>query len=333
MPNAGEDAAPAQELRDAVPGEAVPLMTTEDLRTALRDEAQLCLFLDYDGTLAPIVDQPELAFISDECRATLQSVAATCPVALVSGRSNDKLRAFVQLDGLYLAGSHGVHIVGPYGAPVDGPDPEAMLGVDALAALDAARTELDDELGSIPGYLTENNVYCITAHYRMVAPSEHERVRDAVLAVLARYPVLCHKEGKMVHELRPSIAWDKGKAVEWLLAMLKKAQADGAAGASSSDAAADEPSCPPPALPLLPVYLGDDVADEDAFRAVAAAGGIGIKVADAPLPRSATAATWYVPQTQVVDLLASCVLEASPAKTATASATALPLASAPASAG
>ena len=66
----------------------MPLITTEDLRAALPGEAQLCLFLDYDGTLAPIVDQPELAFISNECRATLQSVAATCPVALVRPRAH-----------------------------------------------------------------------------------------------------------------------------------------------------------------------------------------------------------------------------------------------------
>ena len=68
----------------------------------------------------------------------------------------------------------------------------------------------------------------------------------------------------MVHELRPAIAWNKGTAVEWLLRKL-----DGLRHADDA--------------PLLPIYIGDDVADEDAFKVLVASGGIGIKVADGPV--------------------------------------------------
>ena len=228
----------------------VPNCTKEALCAAIGgSSSRVVIFLDYDGTLAPIVDEPDKAFISEECRAMLRVLATVYPVALVSGRSNDKLKNFVQLEELILAGSHGVHIVGPRGEPIAGPDPEAMVGADALAALDAARTALDAELASIQGYLTEDNVYCISAHYRMVAAEEHERVRAAVHATLARFPSLCHKEGKMVHELRPAIDWNKGKAVEWLLAMMRRRRLGGVEGAADAE------------VQLLPIYLGDDVAD------------------------------------------------------------------------
>ena len=178
---------------------ALPLASHAALEEAC-GSSRIAFFLDYDGTLAPIVDQPDLAFISEECRAALRSLAGAFPVALVSGRSNEKLRAFLEIGGVYLAGSHGVHIVGPHGEAIEGPDPIAMVGADALAALETARAALDVALSDVPGYLTENNLYCISAHYRMVDPSEHERVRDAVLAVLSQHACLCHKAGKMVHE-------------------------------------------------------------------------------------------------------------------------------------
>lgn len=269
------------------------------------------VFLDYDGTLAPIVDQPEKAFISEETRAALTTLAASRPVAIVSGRSNEKLQSFLGLDSLYFAGSHGVNIVGPSGEHVQGPDPEVLVGKEALAALDVARAALDAALGHIPGYLTENNVFCITAHYRMVAPEHHELVRETVERVLAEHSQhLVRKDGKMVHELRPAIAWDKGKAVEWLLKLLRARHRD---SASPSAAAAADGTAPPPAsedaangtaaAQLLPIYLGDDVADEDAFRAVARAGGVGIKVAQGPVRSDVTAATCYLPQSEVCALL------------------------------
>ena len=179
------------------------------LKSALNAELQqrlattdLLLLLDYDGTLAPIVNEPELAFISDETRAVLRTLAGKRPIGIISGRSNERLRTFLQLDQLYLAGSHGIDICGPASEVINGPDPVAMVGQPAITALAMAREALDNALSGIPGYLTENNVYCISAHYRMVDPAAHERVREAVLSVLQAQPTLRHKEGKMVHEVR-----------------------------------------------------------------------------------------------------------------------------------
>ena len=292
----------------------LPSALAPELIDSLRGGTRsLVFFLDYDGTLAPIVDEPERAFISDQTRETIRRLATVHPVGLVSGRSVDKLRAFLQLDGLYLAGSHGVDVVGPSGHAIEGPDPAVLVGEPALAALKTAMSSLNVALGDVPGYLTEDNVYCISAHYRMVAPAEHVRVRDVVHHVLGEHPCLKHKEGKMVHELRPAIDWDKGRAVEWLLDLLERGaaapQSSAAATANAADAADAAGATAAPSAEggwrLLPVYIGDDVADEDAFRAVARRDGIGIKVAEGPVASEATAATRSLTQPQVVQFLAA----------------------------
>ena len=184
----------------------LPTATAESISTHLRQP--LAIFLDYDGTLAPIVDQPELAFISQETREAIRQLAAAYPVALVSGRSNAKLRDFLSIEGLYLAGSHGIHISSPCGKSIEGPDPKTMLLPtsrldELLTTLDAAKGALDAALGDIPGYITEHNQFCISAHYRMVSPEYHERVAQTVHQILEAHPSLTLQKGKMVLEVSP----------------------------------------------------------------------------------------------------------------------------------
>ncbi|VAH06124.1 unnamed protein product [Triticum turgidum subsp. durum] len=81
--------------------------------TELARGKKLALFLDYDGTLSPIVDNPANAVMSDEMRAAVRHVASLFPTAIISGRSRDKVFDFVKLTELYYAGSHGMDIMGP----------------------------------------------------------------------------------------------------------------------------------------------------------------------------------------------------------------------------
>lgn len=275
----------------AAAGSASPLPNAYLSREALwRDRlsaGSLSLFLDYDGTLTPIVNDPEKALLSAEARDALRHLACQLPVAVVSGRSCDKLGAFLQVAELPIAGSHGLDIRLP------GPPARSMLhpvGEAAREALLRVQKLLDAALNDIPGYLTEDNVLCVSAHYRMVQPELQPRVHEAVAAVLKTEPELQHKTGKMVHELRPAVDWDKGRAVQWLLESF----------AGARDAGDGAPA-------LLPVYIGDDVADEDAFRFVESVGGVGIKVADEPVTAEQTCASWQVEQAQVLPLLRSFV--------------------------
>ncbi len=214
---------------------------------------RLAVFLDYDGTLTPIVSRPELAVLSDEMRATLRDLAAVCTVAIVSGRDRRDVEHLVQIDSLVYAGSHGFDIVGP-----DGLDMQHEEGARHQPPLQDAADALERRVGDIVGALIERKKYAVATHYRLVADEDLPAIEHAVAEVAARHPDLRRTGGKKVYELRPRIAWDKGRAVMWLVRALDLDAAD-----------------------VLPFYLGDDETDEDAFRALEQR-GIGILVAEQP---------------------------------------------------
>jgi trehalose 6-phosphate phosphatase len=218
------------------------------------------VFLDYDGTLTPIVEDPDRAFMPDATRATIAELARHCPVAIVSGRDVATMRRLVQLDSLFYAGSHGFEIGGPQGWH------DALeKGVEALPELDLAERELRAALGDIEGHKVERKRFAIAIHYRRVAPAEVGRLAQVVERVAAGHPRLRPGQGKKVLRLQPDLDWDKGHAVLWLLARLDL----------------DRPE-------ILPIYIGDDVTDEDALQALRERGlGIVVRGEDDARPTAA----------------------------------------------
>jgi len=208
----------------------------------------LCVFLDFDGTLSPIVDDPDAATITDKTRATVRRLADRHTVAVVSGRDRQDVQARVRLDDLFYAGSHGLDIAGP-GRDHAHPDAEA-----AIAAVDEAEKLLRERVGELKGAVIERKRFSVAAHFRMVDPPAADRVTEAAAEALAATEGLQARHGKKVVELLPDIDWDKGRAVGWLLEAL------------DVDPAAQ-----------LVLYLGDDQTDEDAFLALAGR-GLGIHV-------------------------------------------------------
>jgi trehalose-phosphatase len=205
---------------------------------------RLALFLDYDGTLTPIVEDYTKAYLADDMRAAVAALAEHCKVAVISGRDLKMLRSFVQLDGVTYAGSHGFEIAGPGGL-----SDSLEKGVEFLPVLDDAEERLRSGLAGISGHAVERKRFSIAVHFRRAAPEDTGRIETSVDSVLSAFPGLRKGHGKKVFELRPDIAWDKGRAVDWLLARL----------GADRDA-------------MLPIYVGDDVTDEDAFRALAGRG-------------------------------------------------------------
>lgn len=239
---------------------------------------RLALFLDYDGTLSPIVRRPELALLPEAARAVLRRLAARMPVAILSGRLREDVAALVGLPRLIYAGSHGFDIAGPSpasggaAAPEANPAPplrhEVGHGVPARMARVAER--LQRELAGIEGVLVEDKRFAVAVHYRLVDARDLPRVEAAVDRAAADPgdggERLRKTGGKMVWELRPDVDWGKGRALLWLLGRL----------------GLDRPD-------VVPIFLGDDVTDEDALAAVTSRGGIGILVAEEP---RATAAAY-----------------------------------------
>jgi trehalose 6-phosphate phosphatase len=269
---------------------AAPTSTVRDLPNALHDDGRFAermagrrpaVFLDYDGVLTPIVDRPEDALISDSMRETVQALAKRCPVCVVSGRDRLVVQELMGVDDLVVAGSHGFDIWSPTEGTIQH---DAASGFEDVVAEAADR--LRAEVGSIPGVVVEPKKASVAVHFRLVDPAQHKRISDTVDAMLAEQPDrLKVTPGKMVYELQPKIDWNKGRAVLYLLQTL---------GLDTDD--------------VVPIYLGDDITDEDAFRALAGGRGIGIIVGHADDPEvadRATAADFVLPSPAEVEQLLS----------------------------
>jgi trehalose-phosphatase len=220
-----------------------------ELAEQLRNK-RLAVFLDYDGTLTPIVSRPELAVISERNKEIVRALADRCTVAIISGRDRLDVQELVGLDNLVYAGSHGFDIAGPGGRSM-----QHEMGSGFSELLSSVRKRLEQELTGIEGLLIEPKKSSVAVHYRLVPDEQdRQRIKSAVDGILADHSDLRNKPGKMVWDIQPEIDWDKGKAVLWLLEAL---------GLDSPD--------------VLPMYLGDDITDEDAFRALKGR-GLGIFV-------------------------------------------------------
>jgi trehalose 6-phosphate phosphatase len=205
--------------------------------------APLAIFLDYDGTLVPICRTPGLARMRASRRAELWRLARQTSVTIVSGRPLAEIRRMVGIPGLAYVGNHGLEIGSGGRKWVH---PEAARKAKAVARVAAAiraRTQ------GVPGVIVENKGLTASIHYRQVAPWRRAHLRALVADEVRGGPGgLELSGGKMVLEIKPAVAWDKGRAVRELLRR--------AGGARS----------------VFPIYLGDDRTDEDAFKALRARG-------------------------------------------------------------
>lgn len=223
----------------------------EELEPQLLAAPALLLCSDFEGTLTPILEEPETVKLPLPIRQVLQQLGQrdNVSVALISGRSLEDLRQRVGVPSWIYVGNHGLEISGPELLFVE---PAAVACRDTLREL---ANSLNSRLQLIAGALVEDKGLTVSVHFRQVAPEEREEVRRQVHAALSStsHPFVL-TTGSMVYEIRPRVYWNKGDALHWLLENLGVPQA-------------------------LPIYLGDDATDEDVF--VALAEGITIKVGSA----------------------------------------------------
>lgn len=227
--------------------------------------APAALFLDFDGTLVELAESPGAITVPTRLKPLLYRLAERLDgrLAIVSGRAVDDLQAHLGGVALALSGSHGVEL--HYG---DG----RSIPVSAPPGLAEARESIRRFAAGRDGLLVEDKPAGIALHYRL-APERAEEA-DAFLEALAERTGFIVQRGKMVAELRPE-GFGKGGALRRLMGE-------------------------PPFTGARPVFVGDDLTDEDAFRAAAALGGDGVLVgADRP-----SAARWRLDGvTEVTDWL------------------------------
>nr|WP_255326331.1 trehalose-phosphatase [Sphingobium sp. EM0848] len=205
------------------------------------------LFLDFDGTLAPIADTPDGVEVDDALLTLLARLRDRLHgrLAIVSGRSVATLHDFGFGDFL-LAGTHGLEFATP-GGMVDAPR--------RLPAINEAEAAFHSFASGKPGLLVERKTISVGLHFR--GAPQWGRDAGILAEQLADRLGLALQPGKMLYELRPGGA-DKGSALRTLMQK-------------------------PPMAGGKPLFIGDDVTDEEGFAAARELGGAGILVG-APRP-------------------------------------------------
>ena len=219
-----------------------------------RTASKLLLCLDYDGTLVPIAARPEEALPPPALLTLLSQLLARSHITIVvvSGRALADLRTLLPVRGLVYIGTHGCEI-----GTADGGTRLLVPGGMVSLAIARLRQELAPMLVDAPGLLLEDKRYTLALHYRLAQPQDMW-VIDEFLAAVRAYQrkgiTLEVIHGKKVVEVRP-VGSNKGKAVQFLLA-----------GEHTN---------------TLPIYIGDDLTDEEAFTALDER-GVTVVVADSP---------------------------------------------------
>lgn len=216
----------------------------EAIRTVASDR-HLLLLSDFDGTLCEFDPDPEAVRLPEVRRALLEAIGSRvdATIALVSGRrlADVRLRAALTAPAYY-AGLHGLEIEGP---TERFRHPELDRARTLLRALAEA---LSPEVARFKGAFIEDKEFSIAAHFREASTEDAARVVDLVARAALRHVdagELRLMRGACNVELLPNIGWHKGSAVEWIRERVAAHEGD-----------------------AWPLYIGDDLTDEDAFRAV-----------------------------------------------------------------
>ena len=216
------------------------------IEESITQSEQILLLSDFDGTLTPIAERPDLAGLTENTYRILKSLADLPQITLgiISGRALADLKNRVDIPGTVYAGNHGLEIEGPGLRYID---PAAEETRPVLGELMPA---LSLSLSHIDGVLIEDKGFSLSVHYRQVEEDKEGEVRDTVERLLKDYLAdgkVNLTPGKKVCEIRPATAWNKGQAVRLIIEKYRSIKCGNG---------------------YLQVYLGDDATDEDAFHII-----------------------------------------------------------------
>jgi trehalose-phosphatase len=200
---------------------------------------KILLFLDYDGTLVPIKKEPELAVLHPQRRKVLKSLSEKFFVSVVSGRSLREIKKVVGIDTLAYIGNHGLEMCWRDRHWVHPEAEKIRLALEGVLKRIRIRTR------GLKGVLTEDKRLTASIHYRLLAPEAWSKLKKIIDEETQTHKkLLIITKGKRVYELRPRLEWDKGRGILQLIQWLGLKE------------------------PRLKVYIGDDMTDEDAFKAL-----------------------------------------------------------------
>ena len=221
-------------------------------------EYHLMIFLDYDGTLTPIVDDPSKAFLPPLTKQLITALARMpgVEIVVISGRALSEIKRLVGISGLTYVGNHGFEIEGPSMRHVHPSSEQTAKLLFRIAK------QLNKAFKIYPGISVENKKLTLSIHYRNLEDKTVNEAKKLFEKILEPYVTTKQAEvieGKKVWEIRPALAWNKGATVLWLF--------------ERSVAALN--------FVILPIYIGDDQTDETAFHSLKR-NGLTIRVTDNP---------------------------------------------------
>ncbi|RKQ69799.1 trehalose 6-phosphatase [Litorimonas taeanensis] len=218
----------------------------------------MALFLDFDGTLAGFKDDPDTVKLMPQESALILNLAnhLSGALALISGRDLRDLSKRVP-NSLWRLGNHGLYSAAPYEDP---PTSFTQFPTELKAKLEA-------NLSHLNGIWFEDKGPVLAIHHR-AKPESGPEISSCVEAEIKAYPLHIMQLGHNVIEIKPA---DANKGAALTRQMRNPAFAN-----------------------RIPVMIGDDTTDEDAFRAAETFGGFGIKMAHQEMKQSETAARFYI---------------------------------------
>jgi len=225
---------------------------TEEISKKINNREKVLLMFDYDGTLTPIVEKPELAILDNKTKKALEAIAENdlIKIAIISGRDIETLKQLSGITSMHiiLFGLHGGQ------TQVEGEIHDYSSETQKNKICEISKT-LEKELTVYKGIILENKGLSVAVHYRLAENNAVEDILRIVKDIFNFYN--SHNEfilqpGKKVLEILPA-GFSKDKAVNHLISFF--------------------PDC-------FPVYFGDDITDISAIKETINHNGSGILVGD-----------------------------------------------------
>lgn len=250
----------------------------DEFRARMQKDGGMML-LDFDGTLSPIVTNPDDALLPQLTRDALLACSERYRVAIISGRALADVEHRVSLPGLWFAGSHGLEW------HIDDSVQTKELPEAQRDAMNIVRTALSEVSRRFIGTVFEDKIHCAAVNYRALSDDEARLFVTSASAAVAPYldVGLRVMNGLRTFDVTPSSDWTKGECATMLLQIARERSGK----------------------PLLPLYIGDSITDEDAFRTLS--DGITIRVGE----HSASGAQFFVPSQGDVDTVLMSLCEPS----------------------
>ncbi|HAX61304.1 MAG TPA: trehalose-phosphatase [Elusimicrobia bacterium] len=199
---------------------------------------KIFLLFDYDGTLVPIRKTPKLAVANQKIKEQLRQVSKKHFIAVISGRKLPEIKKLVGIKNIIYSGNHGFEI------EIKGKKIIQNVSRETKNEIRRIKDKLVKEIKKIDGAFVEDKGLTLSIHWRLTGKKDLPKLFAIIRDIIRDNLRVRLTKGKKVWEIRPNINWNKGEAVQRILSQL------------------------PTSHFLLPIYIGDDTTDEDAFKSL-----------------------------------------------------------------